>query len=126
LFEDLSALVRPQGGPRGNEYGQGPNWKIRTIRKALEELGLSGDLLRHGIRRQVFLAPLASNWAEFLRGEAEVVEPIGRPLTSLVRYFLDRWAIPRASRRPHFKDWIVDDMRLTPQIPGAPRVQRLF
>jgi hypothetical protein len=62
LFADLASLVNSDNGFRSNEYGQGPNWKMRTIRSALEELGLNGDLLKHGLRREVFLAPLAKNW----------------------------------------------------------------
>jgi hypothetical protein len=37
----------------------GPNWKIPAIRTALEKLGLSGDLRRHGTRRQFLVKPLS-------------------------------------------------------------------
>jgi hypothetical protein len=126
LFRDLAALIRTPGLERENEYGYGPNWKFRTIRKALVQLGLSGDLLRHGIRRQFFIAPVAHNWVEYLCGETGVIQSSTQSLEYLVTYFRQRWAIPRAVRRPGYKDWNHDDMRLSPQLPHAPRVERLF
>ena len=38
----------------------------------MRKLELGGtDRLKHGLERQVFLAPLATNWAEYLRAEDE-------------------------------------------------------
>jgi hypothetical protein len=126
LFRDLIASTRINGPLRGNKYGQGPNWKMRTIRTTLEQIGLPGDLLRHGVRRQVYLAPVATNWVEYLRGETDVIELCHRPLEHLSAYFRSRWAIPRATRRPCYKDWDRDNMRLTPLLPHAPSPLRLF
>jgi hypothetical protein len=126
LFRDLASYTTAPDQQRKNEYGQGPNWKIRVLRTALEQIGLPGDLLKHGIRREVYLAPVARNWAEFLRGQTDTIEPSRRMLTDLASYFKQRWAIPRAARNPQYKDWDQDDMRLTPQLPNAPRVDRLF
>jgi Domain of unknown function (DUF4338) len=102
VFEELIDLVSDREGFRGNKYGDGPNWKMRTIRAALERLGLSGDLLRHGIRREVFLAPLAVTWRAFLRGETDNIRPFPMPLEQVASYYRERWAIPRAVRRPEF------------------------
>jgi hypothetical protein len=126
LFRDLADYMAVPGEKRKNEYGGGPNWRIRVLRSALEQVGLPGGLLQHGIRRQVYLAPVARNWAEFLRGQTDTIEPSSRPLEDLASYFRQRWAIPRAARRPYYRDWNQDDMRLTPQLPGAPRIYRLF
>ena len=126
LFRDLAGYAAIPGQGRKNEYGEGPNWRIRVLRKALEQVGLPGDLLRHGIRRQIYLAPVAHNWAEFLRGETDIIKSSSHDLEQLAAYFRDRWAIPRSTRYPQYRDWNQDHMRLTPQLPGAPRVDRLF
>jgi hypothetical protein len=126
LFHDLASYIAVPGQQRKNEYGQGPNWRIRVLRKALEQLDLPGDLLKHGIRREVYLAPIAHNWAEFLRGDTDTIEPSTRKLEDLASYFKERWAIPRAARHPQYQDWNHDDMRLTPELPNAPRIDRLF
>ena len=99
---------------------------MRTIRTALVQLGLPGDLLRHGIRRQVFIAPVALNWAEFLRGDTDTIDSSSRSMESLAAYFRTRWAIPRAARRGEYKEWNRDRMRLTPQLLNAPRIDRMF
>ncbi len=124
LFSELVGLISEDEGFRGNEYGQGPNWKMRTIRTALVRLGLSGDLLKHGIRREVFLAPLAVSWRAFLRGETDVIRPLSYPLSVVAEHYCARWAVPRAARRPEYKEWIRENMRLSPEVPAV-RVVRM-
>ena len=116
VFEQLIALVSHEEGFRGNKYGDGPNWKMRTIRRALERLGLPGDLLKHGIRREVFLAPLSASWRAFLRGETDISRPYDYPLDALADHYRQRWAVPRAVRNPEFACWPREGMRLTPEI----------
>jgi hypothetical protein len=79
-------------------FGSGPNYRIRVARKALEHLGLPPELLRHGVKRAVYVAPLASNTAAFLRGEVKRLRWYGRPLGDIVTYWRERWLLPRASR----------------------------
>jgi len=81
-----------------NRFGNGPNYKIRVVRKALERLNLPGDLLRHGIRRTVYVAPLAENSAAFLRGDNERLRCYERPFENVVDFWRKRWMLPRASR----------------------------
>ena len=58
----------------GNAYGQGSNWRMRVIREALSGLGMSPQLLRHGMSREVFVCETAANSCAFLRGEADRLE----------------------------------------------------
>ena len=122
VFDELVDLLSADANFRGNRYGQGPNWRMRTIRTALERLGLPGDLLRHGIRREVFLAPLTLSWRAFLRGETNNVRPYDYPLGKLAQHYRDRWAIPRSVRQSEFREWQREGMRLTSQLPRR-RVQ---
>jgi hypothetical protein len=86
-------------------YKQGPNWRLRTIRRGVKLLGFEGDLLRHGVRREVFMAPLASNYREFLRSEHGQPRYYQRPLGELVDFFKSRWMIPRSERIGNWKEW---------------------
>lgn len=130
VFQSLVALVSEQERFRGNRYGDGPNWKIRTIRSGLERLGLSGDLLKHGIKREVFAAPLSYGWRAFLRGETDVIKPIAYPMEDIAAHYRTRWAIPRAERRPEFKQWKRASMRLSSElaelVPGQASTQDRF
>lgn len=114
LFADLRDFLREIEHPYAdlNRFGQGPNWRLRTTRAALDELGLKENLLKHGIQREVFLSELASNAMRMLRTGK------GRPnLTTLLTadevagLALERWVLPRAHRRPDFVGWTLDDLK---------------
>ncbi len=117
LFDGLIQHLRDTGHDvRGNEYGEGPNWKIRTIRKALEEIDLNGDLLRHGIQREVFVAPRALGWRAFLRGETDYLQWFDYPQAGLSDFWRRRWGVPRAERDDRYLAHDRDAMRLTPML----------
>lgn len=113
LFADLVDHVETTQALRGNRYGQGPNWKIRTLRSALESLDLPVDLLRHGLRREVFLAPLGVAWRAFLRGETDTMHWYRYQLNDLARHYRDRWAIPRSKRVPEWKSFDRGQLRVS-------------
>lgn len=104
---------------QGNKFGEGANWRFRVIRTCLKLLDIPEDLLRHGIRREVFLAPLAANWDRVLRGENKRIRRFDIPLDEVADYWRTRWAIGRADRRPQFRHWRKEDMRLSPLLETA-------
>ena len=108
LFSELRSYLRGIDHPYADRYrfGEGPNWRLRTTRVALEELGFKDNLLRHGIRREVFISFLASEGVEYLRtgkGQADISELLSVDEVSSLA--LKRWIIPRAERRPDYRDW---------------------
>jgi len=107
IYEILRKYLRQIGDPEVSQfkYGAGPNYRFRVLRRALEHLGLPPDLLRHGIKRGVYLAPLASNAAAFLRGEAKQLQWYHRPLDSVIEYWRERWLIPRALRNKNYLEF---------------------
>ena len=93
----------------GHNYGTGPNWKIRVIRQALRSIGMDPNLLRHGISREVYGLPLASNWQSYLRGETDddvVDRPSDAEITEAAKR---RWLVPRSKRRPDYRQWTLED-----------------
>ncbi len=89
-----------------HRFGQGPNWRLRTTRAALKALGLRDDLLRHGVKREVFYCNLASNAEEILRtgkGKPELSTLLGTQ--QIADLALERWLLPRASRCPDYGLW---------------------
>ena len=113
LFVEMRAYLRQIGHPYADHhrFGAGPNWRLRTTRAALKELGFRDDLLRHGIQREVFLCQLASNASELLRtgkGRPDLSTLVGvRDVSRLAR---ERWILPRAERRPDYQDWTNADL----------------
>lgn len=112
LFSDLCRFLSLDGGVPDYEFGSGPNWRMRTIRQGLEGIGLNSDLLRHGLRREVFLAPLACRWQEYLRGETDRPGWYRYKLGDLAAHYRDRWAIPRSVRTPEFREFNRDSLKL--------------
>ena len=117
LFDRIVAYLEDEGvNVRGHEFGQGPNWRIRTLRTGLEALGLEGDLLRHGIKREVFVGPRALGWRAYLRGETDNVHWVDYPLKDLAGWWRERWGVPRAQRDERYKSHQRAAMRLTPRL----------
>jgi hypothetical protein len=113
LFAKMRRYLEIVGDAYANNhgYGEGPNWKLRAVRKVLRMVGVDPDLMRHGISREVFICPIASNARAFLTGKSR--EPCFNDLEGVEmvsRLALDRWVIPRAERQPEFRAWQHDDL----------------
>ena len=94
-----------------NRYGNGPNWRLRAIRAALELIGMNKNLLNHGIKREVYISRLAKNADQILRGEKK--RPYYDGLLSIEEVSnlaLQRWVIPRSIRRQEYINWKSEDM----------------
>ena len=110
LFWDLREYLRSMSHEYvdGYAFGDGPNWRLRTIRAALDALEFRGDLLRHGIQREVFACNLATNASKILRGERK--RPIFNTLKTVDEVgelAKERWIVPRAERQPDYLNWDV-------------------
>ena len=94
-----------------HEFGEGPNWRFRTIRVALGELGISESVLRHGIKREVFICPFGKNALEILksgRGRLDLSDV--RTVAEISDLARERWMIPRSVRRSEYRDWRRDEI----------------
>jgi len=113
LFAEFRDYLRKIGHPYADlhRFGQGPNWRLRTTRAALGALGFKGDMLRHGIQREVFMCALASNAIKLLRtgrGRPELSSLLGVP--EIGELALERWMLPRSVRRPEYRQWTTDNL----------------
>jgi hypothetical protein len=79
-------------------WGEGFRNRREVLRKALPLLGLSSDLLYHGVPREIFVIPLAGNSREFLRGEHKRLQSYRRTADELFAWFRERWLLPRSAR----------------------------
>lgn len=108
LFVDLRDYLRDNGHYNADQhkFGDGPNWRIRAIRSAMTALGFKGDVLKHGIQREVFISQYATNALTILRtgsGRAKLNALLGVPEIGVLA--VNRWVIGRAERRPEYQDW---------------------
>lgn len=103
-FEMMRRFLKENEDPveKRNRFGQGPNWKMRTARTCLSLLGLSPNLLRHGIKRDFYAIPLAENFREYLLSQSNELNFIDFKFADFVQYFKTRWFFPRIERFPDF------------------------
>lgn len=103
IYGDLVKLAESTMGD-GNLTYRHANWtgagfrnRREVIQRALTALGFRSRALRyHGVRRQVFLNPLASNSYEWLRGETRHLNWLAAEPDDLAAWWRRRWAIPRS------------------------------
>jgi DNA-binding transcriptional MerR regulator len=93
-------------------WGTGFRNKRELLRKVLPLIGLSRELIYHGIEREIFVAPLATNAAEFLRGEHNRLMWYNRSAGELFTYFRERWLLPRAARDETYRTFDPESYRL--------------
>jgi hypothetical protein len=114
LFDDIRAYLREIDHRYADQhkFGEGPNWRMRTIRAAMAHLGINQRVLRHGIKREVFLTTLAENAQSILKTGK------GRPSISTLATVADisdlardRWLAPRYERLPQVRNWQSDDIK---------------
>lgn len=113
LFGDMRRFLRRKRDEyaKNYKYGDGPNWKLRAVRKTLSLLGMNPDLLRHGICREVFVASLATNAQQYLSRKHKRVRYSALPSVSEIgRRAVERWVLPRSLRRPEYQRWSVPDV----------------
>lgn len=125
IFRDLRVYLEDIGDPYANasKFGQGPNWRLRVIRRSLDLLGMNPNLIRHGFPREVFFCPVASNAIPFLRGDNKRARYADLPtVASASNAALERWVIPRAARMPDYSEWrseqFLEEM-IRPTTPGG-------
>lgn len=102
LFKEFleSAGVNTNGG-----YGTGPRRKWQIMRAALERLGLPGDLLKHGVKREAFLFPLIDNLENYMNGTEHQPKFKDLPFTALAEFWKERWLLPRSARVDGWHKW---------------------
>lgn len=89
-----------------HKFGDGPNWKLRAVRKTLMQIGMNPDILKHGIAREVFVCPLAQNAQKILMGMQTRPNFSGLKMVAEISELAkNRWMIPRSQRKADYRDW---------------------
>lgn len=99
-FLAMKELIEKKGHKIFHTFGMGPNWRMRVIRLACEELDLDADIiLKHSFKRGLFALPLAVNWKSFLNGRSKTLIYRNLPLKKLYHYWQKRWLEMRKKNR---------------------------
>ena len=114
IFFELRSYLRELGHSYADSHSfeDGSNWRLRNIRAAFSKLGITDDLLRHGVRREVFISELATNAISILKDGADAPPDIRklRNISEIGQLALERWIIPRSRTRDDYKSWTLSDL----------------
>jgi len=105
LYPLFRKFLEARGISTRGGFGTGPRIKWQTMVRALERLGFSSQVLRHGVKREAFIFPLTENLKAYMEGRT--ARPIYRelPFSDLVSYWRERWLLDRAQRVDGWRDW---------------------
>ena len=107
VYEDMRTYANRWCTPTAKKipWGKGFRNKREITRKVLSRLDLSNNLGNHGIKREIYAAPLGENALSFLRGETERPLFYDYSVSDLWQQFRDRWFLDRAERLPEYKEF---------------------
>ena len=114
LYTAISDYARRNCVPTAKKSSWGLGFRNRReiIKKCLSKLRLSTEWVYHGVRRELFVIPLAENTTEFLRGDHSRLSSLDYPAAALVEYFKHRWLIPRSLSDHRYRTWHPDEWQL--------------
>jgi len=114
VYEAISEFVSQNCLPtaKNEQWGNGFRNRREVIRKCLSAIGLSSDWIYHGVKREIFVIPLAKNSRDFLKREQREINWFDQPAEGLFMWFRKRWLIPRTQRCQDYLDFTPSAYRL--------------
>jgi hypothetical protein len=114
LYKEISDYAHSYCTPtsRKEQWGKGFRNRREIIRKVLLHIGISDEWLCHGLKREIFVVPLASNAQKFLCGEDNEPQWFDLSAAELFTWFRERWLIPRAKRDCRYLEFNPSSYRL--------------
>lgn len=116
LYDEMTAFAGEHFAPSAKHESWGSGFRNRreVVRKCLDYVNLSPDLLYHGVNREVFVIPLARNTKSFLSGKSNKLRFYGQSASDLFEFFRERWLIPRADRDEKFRGFRKEELMIWP------------
>ena len=99
----LGFILALQMAPELERWGQVEQVASINAIAGFRELGIP-SFECHGIKREFYLFPLVKNLKNVIQ-EGKRPLRFNRPFTDLVSYWKERWALPRADRKPEWKNF---------------------
>lgn len=105
LYPLMRDYLEAQGVSTRGGFGRGPKIVWQTCARTFDLLGLPRDLLKHGVRREVFLFPLIHELAAFMAGQLKAPHFYEQPFAELAAWWHARWLLSRARRIEGWQKW---------------------
>lgn len=114
VYAAITDVTRSLASPTAKNIKWGGGFRNRReiIRKCLKIIGLPDNLQYHGVKRELFVAPLGSNAQSYLQGKAQEVSYFDNSATDIMEHFKRRWLLPRAAHRADYLTFDPQSYRL--------------
>ena len=114
IYGSLMAYAKSNSTATASHESWGPGFrnKQEVVQKALGKLGLPKSWLNHGIKREIYLAPLAKNTRAFLCGNDSELDYYNQPVIELFKWYRKRWLLPRSKQNELYKQWNPQELEL--------------
>lgn len=99
LYTSICDFLKSSNAFKSGGFGNGPKVRWQNIANALTALDLPNSLLKHGVRREVFMFRFVENLENGMAG-GSFGNPIHLSTEDYSQYWRERWALPRATRFP--------------------------
>ncbi|MYF99915.1 DUF4338 domain-containing protein [Candidatus Poribacteria bacterium] len=105
IYGSLIAYAKSNATATASHESWGPGFrnKQEVVQKALGKLGLPKSWLNHGIKREIYVAPLAENTRAFLCGNDSELNYYDQPISELFNWYRERWLLPRSKQSKQYK-----------------------
>ena len=116
IYGALTAYAKSNATATASHESWGSGFRNRqeVVQKVLKQLGLPKSWLNHGIKREIYVAPLARNTCAFLRGDVKNLDYYDQSVNELFSWFRERWLLPRSERDSRYKEWKPQEWELWP------------
>ena len=101
LYSQICTHLKMIGKFTEGGFGNGPKVRWQNITRALTDVGLPNSLLKHGVKREVFMYKLVNELSAGMAG-SEFGAPYQLTATDFSDHWRERWALPRAVRFPNW------------------------
>ena len=114
IYDSLTAFAKSNATATASHESWGSGFRNRqeVVQKALGKLGLPKSWLNHGIKREIYVAPLAENTRAFLCGNDSELNYYDQPVNELFKWYRERWLLPRSKRDLRYKEWKPEKWKL--------------
>jgi hypothetical protein len=103
IYQKILAFLKSKGIDTSRGYGHGPSRKLKLISLAFRFLQLH-KYEYHNLQREFYIFPLVKNLMEVIKLREEPIY-FDRPFDDLVNFWKERWALPRAKRKPEWNEF---------------------
>lgn len=105
LYPLMRDYLEAKGISTRGGFGKGPKIVWQTCSRTFDQLGLPRELLKHGVRREVFLFPLIENLPDFMSVPQAKPHFYRQSFEELAAWWRTRWLLPRARRVDGWHQW---------------------